>query len=650
MNMQSVLTPLRIMAFLSFLLIALPFLTLNAQSQTVGLFQYDSASFEGYTLFSPMGSQVTYLMDNYGRMVHSWESDYITNLVVYLLENGNLLRSSKSQDGIMMGGGVQELAWDGTVIWEFPFFGPDYIQHHDIEPLPNCNVLLLVREDKTHAEAIAMGRDPALMNDTILSTEYIVEVEQTGPTSYNVVWEWHFWDHLIQDFDLTKANYGVVADHPELLDINFAKHARPDWIHLNAVAYNPELDQIAISSRPLNEIYIIDHSTNTAEAAGHNGGNSGMGGDILYRWGNPRSYGAGTEDDQKFFAEHDVHWIKPGLPGEGNLLVFNNGSGRPEGNYSTINEIVPPVDGYNYQAPTPGNAYGPAEPIWTYQKDTPTDFYSGNISGAQRLPNGNTLICSGATGIFFEVTPAGEIVWEYINPVTSLGILEQGEPLGSKSNSVFRCYRYTSEYPGLIGKDLTPGALIELYPITIAGVMHSPELPTAEDSIVVTAHITGENEITSAELYIDAGSGYVAMDMYDDGLHHDELADDDIYGVAIAPLLEVSTAYYYVNAEDASATSQLDPPNATEIVYNFVTTAAPYICGDANSDEAVNVSDAVYIINYVFAGGDPPDPIESGDANCDGTCNVSDAVWIINYVFTGGNDPCDSDGDGIPDC
>ena len=75
-----------------------------------------------------------------------------------------------------------------------------------------------------------------------------------------------------------------------------------------------------------------------------------------------------------------------------------------------------------------------------------------------------------------------------------------------------------------------------------------------------------------------------------------------------------------------------------------------YICGDASGDEAVNVSDAVYIINYVFLGTAPPDPYESGDVNCDLTVNVSDAVWIINYVFLGSNDPCDIDGDDIPDC
>ena len=75
-----------------------------------------------------------------------------------------------------------------------------------------------------------------------------------------------------------------------------------------------------------------------------------------------------------------------------------------------------------------------------------------------------------------------------------------------------------------------------------------------------------------------------------------------------------------------------------------------YICGDANYDETVNIADAVWIINYIFAGGDPPIPIEAGDANCDKTCNVADAVWIINYIFAGGDEPCDTDGDGIPEC
>lgn len=77
---------------------------------------------------------------------------------------------------------------------------------------------------------------------------------------------------------------------------------------------------------------------------------------------------------------------------------------------------------------------------------------------------------------------------------------------------------------------------------------------------------------------------------------------------------------------------------------------AGYICGDANADGNINISDAVYLINYVFVGGAPPAPPESGDANCDASANVSDAVWIINYIFIGGNAPCDLDNDGRPDC
>ena len=129
----------------------------------------------------------------------------------------------------------------------------------------------------------------------------IVEIEPDGPTGGNIVWEWHVWDHLVQDADPTKDNYGVIADHPELLDINFGDVEGGTWLHVNAVDYNPELDQIVICARNVSEIYIIDHSTTAEEAAGHTGGNQGHGGDFLYRWGNPLVYGRGTEDDQVIF-------------------------------------------------------------------------------------------------------------------------------------------------------------------------------------------------------------------------------------------------------------------------------------------------------------------------------------------------------------
>jgi len=208
--------------------------------------------------------------------------------------------------------------------------------------------------------------------------------------------EWHAWDHLIQDYDPARDNYGAVVDHPELIDINLnVSGIQADWNHINSIDYNEEFDQILLSSRNQNEIWIIDHSTTPEEAAGHTGGNSGKGGDILYLWGNPQACHTGNADDQKFFGQHDAQWIEPGCPGEGNILVFNNGQGRPDGTYYSIEEIIPPVANNGSYALTPGYAYGPEEPTWAYNDKNPTDFYANHISGVQRLPNGNTLICTG---------------------------------------------------------------------------------------------------------------------------------------------------------------------------------------------------------------------------------------------------------------
>src|SRR5262249_43204261 len=154
----------------------------------------------------------------------------------------------------------------------------------------------------------------------------------------------------------------------------------------------------------------------TAEAASHRGGRGGKGGDLLYRWGNPRAYRAGTKTDQKLFSQHNAQWIPKGLSGAGNILLFNNGVGRPDGSYSSVDELVVPVDAQGRYPFKPGSACGPDRPIWSYTAPKKGDFFSSFISGAQRLANGNTLICSGANGTIFEVTPGKEVVWKYVNP------------------------------------------------------------------------------------------------------------------------------------------------------------------------------------------------------------------------------------------
>ena len=447
------------------------------ETWTVGLIYCDDRSNEDYTLFAPISSASTYLIDSHGREIHSWTSSsgLRPGLSAYMLEDGDLLRTANigtGGGGSFSGGGiagkVERLSWDSQMEWEWYYVSDNKRSHHDIEPLPNGNFLMIAWEAKSEEQAIQAGRDPEKMSQNQLWPDHIIEVQPIGTDEANIVWKWHIWDHLIQDHDSTKDNYGVVADHPELLDVNFADSAGPnkyksDWMHCNGIDYNPILDQIALSCKNTNEIYIIDHSTTTEEAAGHTGGNSGKGGDILYRWGNPEAYRAGGPDDQQLFGQHDIQWIQEGRPGAGDLSLFNNGNARSI-SYSSVDVISPPLVNGEYVI-EPGSAWGPVAPSWTW--DQGTDMYGTAISGAERLENGNTLVTWGQRGTFYEVNLEGEIVWEYINPVVGNGPMNQGETIpqgqnpNSQQNTVFKTHRYNSSFPGFVGKDLTPGDYIE---------------------------------------------------------------------------------------------------------------------------------------------------------------------------------------------
>ncbi len=408
--------------FIAILLFGTCFIPLSLTQKVNQNYENFTISEESQILFAPMYSTTTYLINKNGNVNHTWSSNYAPGEAAYMLEDNTILRAIKiAPSGAGAGGGIQKFDWDGTKIWDFTYYTSDYLSHHDIEPLPNGNVLMIAWEYKTRNEAIGEGRDPLKLQGNTVKPDHVIEVEPTGPTSGDIVWEWHVWDHLIQDYDPTKNNYGVVADHPELIDINYGD-IRADWLHTNSIDYNEELDQIILSVRNFNEIWVIDHSTTTEEAAGHTGGNSGKGGDILYRWGNPKAYHAGNTGDQKLFFQHDATWIEQGCPGEGNILVFNNGANRPGSKYSSIDEIEPPVDSNGNYSLEPGQSYEPEEQTWIYSAENPTDFYSNYVGGAQRLSNGNTLICEGSKGKFFEVTYNKEKIWEYINPYPSYAL------------------------------------------------------------------------------------------------------------------------------------------------------------------------------------------------------------------------------------
>ena len=439
--------------------------------RTCGLFYNDPRAWAGYTLLAPKQLNYTYLINNQGQYVHQWYSGYKPGQSAYFLPDGKLIRACSIPNGPLDTGGgdggrIEEFAWDGTITWYLDWSTATYVQHHDFVPMPNGNVLMLVCERKEYAEALQAGFKSTLIGAVqtkgYMLPDSVVEVNRAKEK----VWEWHVWDHLIQSDNSSADNYvstlAEVTAQPGLIDPNLGGAIPVFWNHMNSITYNAALDQVLVSDRGNSEIWIIDHSTTTAQAKGHSGGNHGKGGDLLYRWGNPSQIG--TSGSQTLYQQHCGMWIPDNYPGAGNMLIFNNGLGR---GYTTIDEIIPPVDGSgNYSLS--GSYYGPSSAVWSYKANPPTSFFSGEISGAQRLPNGNTLICSGVNGTLFEVTAGGKVVWKYINPtgkdkIYAYNSIIDVDPNKADQlmNEVFRVLRYAPDYPGLVGKTLTSLGTIE---------------------------------------------------------------------------------------------------------------------------------------------------------------------------------------------
>ena len=374
-----------------------------------------------------------------------------------------------------------------------------FIKTNDFRKIFNAKLkeytyLMITGKPLSHEEALALGCDPELSSNYKSVPDGMVEVDKSG----NIIWEWNITDHLVQDVKADAPNYGVVKDHPEKLDPNFGLGRRGNWTHTNSLDYNETLDQIVWNNSRNSEFYVIDHGATfvpgdpkkSAELA------AGPKGDFLYRFGNPSVYdagdaptltGEGSRADnglKQMFFTHDIQWIDKGHPGAGNFLIFDNGQRRPGETFSAILEINP------YDGPMEKGVYipemkaghtrlrgkGAAEMrsnqiTWYYKSNSTQSFYSGHISGVQRLPNGNTLICSGRWGHFFEVTPEMECVWEYISPVVGNYVSKViGDYDGHGPSNVFRAHRYGPDYPGLKGKDLTPqGPITEVFAHLIKG-------------------------------------------------------------------------------------------------------------------------------------------------------------------------------------
>ncbi|PCI96335.1 MAG: hypothetical protein COB15_10700 [Flavobacteriales bacterium] len=380
-------------------------------------------SFDGYALYSDGGSYNAYLIDKNGAIAHTWACAEEANYATLLKDNGNIIRGAVNQNNTFsaptVAGIIQELDPSGNVVWQFDYYANNsHTSHHDITLMPSGNVLLTAYEIKSTSELSAAGFTQGFFPSEKWPTHF-VEVAQNG-TGGQIVWEWHMWDHMIQDTDAGKPNFGIVANNPQLMDINVSTTAfgfSGDWFHVNGVDYNPTLDQIVFTSRYTNELYIIDHSTTTAEAASHTGGNAGMGGDFLYRWGNPSNYGS-TSTQTIPEAVHDPRWVKAGRPNAGYIQFFNN-EGQSNGN-SAIDAINPPMSGSNY------TSNGPTTYDWRHNCLTSATGQSSH----DRMSNGNTFV-NVSNQYMYEVDVSGTMIWQY-------------------SAGPYKAFRYECDHPGII--------------------------------------------------------------------------------------------------------------------------------------------------------------------------------------------------------
>lgn len=371
-----------------------------------GTTRYDPAkAYSSFVLFSD-GNNIAHLIDLDGNSVHEWkDAGSFSTLIDPVLAGGKLghvlvtLAIEEGHGTALVPGRpdkvsktIGELDWDGKTTWTFGEKAPDGLarQHHDWARLPNGNTVVLSNLE----HPIKGFKQPRVLDDVIY------EVNPAGA----IVWKWVASEHL-DEFGFTPEQLKLVrnADTPDYLHVNNLKVVGPNhWYEAGDQRFAP--DNLLIDSRNANFIIIIDRKT----------------GKVVWNLGPnyPESATVSSSLSRKLprpvdrtSGQHDAHIIPEGLPGAGNLLVFDN---EGEGGYPSVPLTV-----------TGGSRVLEIDPVkkeivWQYSGEDSGEpswgFRSAFISDARRLPNGNTFIDEGQSGRFFQITPDGQIVWEYVNP------------------------------------------------------------------------------------------------------------------------------------------------------------------------------------------------------------------------------------------
>lgn len=483
----------------------------NGQSNTVGTISYDPAlAVDGYTLIYPHNQPHAHLIDACGEVVHIWTNDSLRRPgnSAYLTPFGDLIWSHRpanfQNDPIWAGGGgavIEGRTWDNTVQWNYTLNDSTGRLHHDFALTNVGTVLAIAWERIDSLDAIEAGRNPVILEGGELWGERIIELQPNSNGGADVVWEWRAWDHLVQDFDSTKAHFGEPALEPNRIDVNFGSpsSAAPDWLHMNSIDFNAELNHILVSVPTFDELWIIDKG---APEAG-----------LIWRWGNPEAYGRGAPSDQQLHYQHAAHWLDApyhmNSPDFGKIAVFNNRNPGATGPYSSAHLIAPAwlatdtAMAYAMTGNDEAATFAPVNFDWTWTAPTPTDFFSSGLSNFERLPGGNNLILSGRTGEIFEFTATGDTAWQYRVPLQAGAAVAQGTELGINDNLLFRATRYPAQFPAFNGVDLTPMGTWEIDPNPIVSCLPcNLDATLTLESAFASVNVTGANgDVSIAWIY-----------------------------------------------------------------------------------------------------------------------------------------------------
>jgi hypothetical protein len=357
----------------------------------------------GYILAIENGKNTCYLLDRNGQKLRTWTFDLPLGQDAELAPDGSLyglFQVPNPNTDLTFGGKsglIRKINTSNQVVWEFEISSENEITHHDLELMPNGNLMVLVWHRIRKEEAALLG----YISDHDLFVEKLVEI---NPELNRIVWEWNSWDHIVQNKVEDHPTFGDPKTQRNKIDIMYNYQsdyhrfiAIGDIMHANGIAYLPDNDLLAVSINFYNEVWFIDHSTSAQEAKTSAGGNFNLGGDLVYRFGNPSAMG--LSDPKVFdFNHHPTFTYNNGVF---NLLIFNNNAAEERS--KAMEFELPTFSGSSTEI-------GPSPKIvFEYAND---DMYFEIVGGAVRLPNGNTLICEGDFG-YWEVNESGQLLWKY---------------------------------------------------------------------------------------------------------------------------------------------------------------------------------------------------------------------------------------------